>query len=242
VPLPTIDQIETYAGDFERALAIAGLELPPKRAFGKPLGVPIVEAAIRFYEITDRYLPTTRQLIRFAREHHFALASKDSGRPWREYLAEVEAELARRGVPPARLYRPRQDKASWQSPAENPWPDEHAYQSKTFFPTLASVIVPVSEFLAHCRAERRAADWRYYKQLKKARPAWPSHEALKKYGGFRVVKEHARKPHQLERARRELAPTNAELERRTREQGERRLEHVTAHSLCAYAHLIPLSN
>lgn len=64
--LPTRNQIERVAGGWWRACEIAGLALPTAATPAGRMGVPLVEAALRYYVESGGYLPSYGQALDFA--------------------------------------------------------------------------------------------------------------------------------------------------------------------------------
>lgn len=95
VSLPTEGQILIFAGTWANALTIAGL---PALTITRKQGVEIVDALGLFAGALGT-LPDELLLRRFAKVNGFALAKRQVGRPWAEYLDEYRALAAARGLP-----------------------------------------------------------------------------------------------------------------------------------------------
>src|SRR5207253_2016038 len=109
--LPTSEQIlRFYEGDWNRALTEHGLDPDPHGGY-KTRAVRVPEAVLRFYRKTG-YLPTTKQLNKFARYFQFSL--EDWKRPWDEALDAGRSAISEAGLAPPPPYRPRDDKPVWE--------------------------------------------------------------------------------------------------------------------------------
>lgn len=97
MPLPTAEQLDTFAGGWDAALAQARMAprqgLGGHRAHVRP--VPIVDVLDRCYEHHGTE-PTLRELELFARANGIPFPRKQRGRPYADYVTEwKDARIAR---------------------------------------------------------------------------------------------------------------------------------------------------
>lgn len=108
--LPTVGQVERIAGDWDRALELAGLESRPEHgARVRKRGMPIAEALDRFADEADGWFCRREQLLEYARDRGITVAAREPGVVWREYVAAAKAlrdarGVTSRGLPPPGVY------------------------------------------------------------------------------------------------------------------------------------------
>lgn len=92
VRMPTVAQVESFAGTWGAACRFAGLDSGPMRV--REGGMPIVQA-LELVLDTHGVLPTQKGLERFMRTNQLALAKRT--RPWADDLHELRQDRSRRG-------------------------------------------------------------------------------------------------------------------------------------------------
>lgn len=213
--LPSSEQIlRFYEGDWDRALVTHGLDPQPSAGY-HARAVRTSEAIRRFYEKTG-FLPSKKQLIKFARYFQFSL--EDWKEPWPQALdigREVIREAGLADPPP---YRPREHKPVWEDEhGSRPWDErDPRHRPKHYWTSEAMVLVKVGEFLHEKVGPGRPASQDRYQEWSARQDDRPSLEVLQNYGGLKALVAKAARAGVVERAReeakREIEPTPEELE------------------------------
>jgi hypothetical protein len=108
--MPNSDQIITYCGSWANAMRLAGLE-PPDENDGRQQGCPVPDA-IAYHFAQRGYLPTRKQLEKFATDQSFSLAAISRTR-WHTWLD--------RGLDRIADFPDLPDPAPYGTPAPDGW-------------------------------------------------------------------------------------------------------------------------
>lgn len=185
--LPTEGQIRRVAGSWEQALILAGLEPRPTPAGSK--GLSIVEALDLHLE-AHGFLPSTRQLERFARAQGFALAKRR--RCYADYFSELATARAEWGkwtpaAVPTRGGLPEPDyEADGMLPAAEPRPGRRRKRW-----TRPECVTALQLFLDELPPGARPTQRRYQEAARK-RAEFPSLRSLQTHGAFSELLAEAR--------------------------------------------------
>jgi len=185
--LPTEDQISAVAGDWDRALAHAGLAERPRGGGNRPRtrSATVVEVLERCFE---RYgtEPTSAELMDFVRGNRIPLAAK-SGRNWASYVEEWKAGRRARGLPVPDGPPPTDERWDYSQDIGAALPGERRRRSWDDFDELVEWVM---RYLAQLRPgdrsnERGYTDW----AAEQHGAPWPS--AFDAHGSWTVVREAA---------------------------------------------------
>lgn len=218
--LPTSEQIiRFYEGDWNRALVEHGLDRQEVDDFyARAVRAP--EAIRRFYVKTG-YLPTAKQLKKFAR--YFQFSHEDWKQPWSQALDAGRIAIAEAGLDDPPPYRPRQDKPIWEDEhGSRPWDSADArYRPKLYWKNEAMVLVKIGEFIKEEVGAGRPASQDRYQDWSARSPDRPSLTVVQNFGGLKKLVAKVSKAGELERAhveaKREVEPTPEEVAARERE-------------------------
>lgn len=226
---PTSEQIlRFYDGDWNRALVEHGLDPQPVEA-RRERAVRVTEAIVRFYRTTG-FLPTKKQLAKFARYFQFSL--EDWKGVWAEALNAGRAAIAEAGLAESPPYRPRHDRPVWEDEhGSRPWnPADARYRRKHYWTTEASVLAKVGDFLTEEVGTGRPASQDRYQDWSARADDRPSLEVVQRFGGLKALVTKASKANALTRARaeakREAEPTAEEVAARE----EAKLQEIVSKS------------
>ena len=215
--IPTSEQIlRVYDGDWNRALVDHGLDAQPDDAY-RARAVRVTEAIKRFFMKTG-YLPSKKQLIRFARYFQFSL--EDWKGAWTEALAAGRGAIKEADLPDPPPYRPRQDKPVWEDEhGSRPWDTADArHRPKHYWTSEAMVLEKIGEFVRDEVGPGRPASQDRYQDWSARAPDRPSIFVLQQYGGLKSLVRKVSRVGELETAKREAErlanPTAEELEAR----------------------------
>jgi len=234
---PTRDQIERVAGGWWRATEIAGLKLPTATTPAGRMGVPLVDAVLRYYVASGGFLPSYGQTLDFASDYRFSL-QRFVGRWHEDVIVGARTEIERRHLPAPEAYDPRSNPESKPPEGYEPDPDDPVYQEKHYWNNKPLVLQFVIEFLDWLGA--RPSSEPRWERFRAEKAIWgvplPAAETLKnRFGGLDLLVREASLPGALERAivEYERDPTPEELADRERRQIERDAAAPQAQELLA---------
>lgn len=184
--LPTGNQIVRAAGGWGVAMRIGQFEIRvPDSEWGG--SVPIVDALDLHIQETG-YSCGYKQLDRFARAHGFSLASRQPGRRWEAYLAELAIRYGARGteVPP---YPQPGTELKYDS---TPFPNLPPRRRRNFW-TLDKALDALVQYLERLRQDGQTKPSQLdYLARQKGNPAWPPPSILQRFGRFHNLIADAR--------------------------------------------------
>jgi hypothetical protein len=185
--LPSANQIERVAGDWEAALQAAGLgprPVPVKRPGMAPLDV--LELALEAHGA----LPSGRfELARFAAANQIALSRFERGKVWPDYIAELRERRAEWGKWTPTAAPAPDNRPDFSKPIALP-PDTPARQKKRW--TREECLVALTGLLAELPASQRLT-LRVYQQKSRGRPELPALGSLQRHGSFTELVAEARR-------------------------------------------------
>ena len=176
-------------------------EVEPSESY-RARAVRVPEAIVRFY-VTTGFLPTTKQLSKFAR--YFQFSREDWKGTWPEALDLGRAAIREAGLTEPPPYRPRVDKPVWEDDlGSRPWDTRDArYRPKHFWTTRAPVLARIADFLREEVGPGRPASQDRYQAWSAQSPERPSLEIIQKFGGLKALVKEAAREGSVERAQKE---------------------------------------
>ena len=184
--LATANQIIRAAGDWDRALAVAGLDERPALTGSQPSEVSYHEAVRRFLE-SQGAMPTSTQLERLAAAQRFPLPRIPAG-GHKQALLEVQAAFAAEGRWAPATYPPKNRRPvyDFEGPSAADRPEGRRVKRYSKEDCLAGVLA----YLVESGPGERASQKRY--------GAWavgtphPAPSALGRHGGWTALLAEAR--------------------------------------------------
>lgn len=237
--LPTRYQIERVAGGWWRACEIAQIPLADSNMLDGRLGVPLVDAVLRYYVASGGFLPSRGQMYDFAIAFDFALQRSIGGRWQRGAIIPARAEIERRHLPEPEPYDPGKNPIVEPPQGYERNPDDPAYQPKHYWSDKPHVLQLVTEYLDWLGA--RASSKPRWNQFRAEKAIWgvavPMAQTLtERYGGLDALIREASRAGALERAiaEYERKPPPEEIAEQELRQIERNAATPQAQELLAF--------
>jgi len=189
VPIPTAEQIETVAGNWDEALAQAGLD--PRHGRGghhaRVGPVAIVDVLSRCYEHHGAE-PTLGELELFARANGIPFPRKERGRPYSSYVKEWKDRRAAQALDVPDGPPPKSDRPDYTSDVGAALAGEK--RATGVWANHDEVVGWVARYLAELEPRDRASQ-RGYDAWARQQDGAPWASVLERQGGWIAVREEA---------------------------------------------------